>query len=330
MNPEYKNILITGGAGFIGTNFVYHYLESHPEASITVVDALTYAGNKESLKPILDKIHFIEENICNESAMDAIVEGRDAIVHFAAETHVDRSIDDPGPFLQTNIIGTEILARLALKHKVKRFHHISTDEVFGALKLDDKEIFSEDTPYNPHSPYSAAKASSDHIVRAYGDTYGLPYTISNCSNNYGPYQFPEKVIPLFITHAIDDKPLPIYGDGKAIRDYLHVVDHYSGIEKILHEGENASTFCIGGNEEKNSLEIAKVVLDALDKPNDMIEFVEDRKGHDRRYAIDSTKIKKDLGWAPERNFDEGIQETVQWYKDHESWWRPLQKKASWK
>lgn len=323
----FQKILVTGGAGFIGSNFVHHMVAKYPESHITVVDALTYAGNMANLQPVADKITFIEASIIDEAKMDEIVQGKDCIVHFAAETHVDRSILDPGPFLRTNVLGTEILARLALKHKVQRFHHISTDEVFGSLELSDTNIFNEATPYDPRSPYSASKAASDHMIRAYGETYGLPYTVTNCSNNYGPYHFPEKVIPLFITNALDDKPLPIYGDGKSVRDYLYVEDHVRAIDAILEKGKLGETYCVGGGAEKNGIEIAETVLKILNKPESLMQFVKDRAGHDRRYAIDAKKIREELGWNPHVSFEEGIAKTVQWYKENEAWWRPLKEKA---
>lgn len=322
----FNRILVTGGAGFIGANFVHHMAKKYPDSEIVVVDALTYAGNKENLAHVQEKITFIQADITDESKMDSVIEGKDCVVHFAAETHVDRSILDPGPFLRTNVLGTEILARLALKHKVQRFHHISTDEVFGSLELNS-DTFNETTPYNPRSPYSASKASSDHIIRAYAETYGLPFTMTNCSNNYGAYQFPEKIIPLFITNALDDKPLPIYGDGKSVRDYLFVDDHVAAIDMILEKGKVGETYCVGGGAEKNALQIAEVVLQALNKPKELMQFVSDRAGHDRRYAISAAKIHKELGWNPQVQFEEGIAKTIQWYQSHESWWRPLQNKA---
>ena len=323
----YTKVLVTGAAGFIGSNFVHFFVAKYPDAKVTVVDALTYAGNKENLQPIADKIEFVEANILDEAKMNQLVEGVDLVVHFAAESHVDRSIIDPGPFLRTNVLGTEILARLALKHKVKRFHHVSTDEVFGSLALGDTKIFNESTPYDPRSPYSASKAASDHIVRAYGETYGLPFTITNCSNNYGPYHFPEKVIPLFITNAIDNQPLPIYGDGKSVRDYLYVEDHVRAIDVILEEGKLGETYCVGGGAEKNGIEIAETILKILGKPATLMQFVKDRAGHDRRYAIDATKIHNELGWSPQVSFEEGIQKTIEWYNKNEAWWRPLKEKA---
>lgn len=323
----YKKVLVTGAAGFIGSNFAHFFVAKYPDAKVTVVDALTYAGNKENLQPVADKIEFVEASILDEPKIDQLMEGVDLVVHFAAESHVDRSIIDPGPFLRTNVLGTEILARLALKHKVNRFHHISTDEVFGSLALEDTKIFNESTPYNPRSPYSASKAASDHIVRAYGETYGLPFTITNCSNNYGPYHFPEKVIPLFITNAIDNQPLPIYGDGKSVRDYLYVEDHVRAIDVILEKGKLGETYCVGGGAEKNGIEIAETVLKILGKPTTLMQFVKDRAGHDRRYAIDAAKIHSELGWSPQVSFEEGIQKTIEWYNKNEAWWRPLKEKA---
>ena len=315
-------LLITGGAGFIGSNFVHFVTAEHPSYEIVVVDAFTYAGNRSSLAPVSERITVAEADICDEPAMDEVVAGCDAIVHFAAESHVDRSIDDPGPFLRTNILGTETLLRLARKHRVGRFHHISTDEVFGALPLDGGR-FNEDTPYAPRSPYAASKAASDHLVRAYGETYGLPYSITNCSNNYGPYHLPEKAIPLFITNALDGKNLPLYGDGRSVRDYLYVTDHCRAIDLVLHEGKDGSTYCIGGGAERDGIQLAHTILDLLDLPYDRIEFVADRPGHDRRYAIDASRIGDELGWKPSVSFEEGIAATIRWYQDHEDWWRSI-------
>jgi dTDP-glucose 4,6-dehydratase len=300
-------------------------MEKHPDYEIVNFDKLTYAGNLENLKSVENnpKYTFIQGDICDRKAVEKAVYGVDAIVHFAAESHVDRSITGPSVFIETNIVGTQILLDAA-KEKNIRFHHVSTDEVFGALDLDKPEVmFLETTPYNPHSPYSASKASSDHLVRAYHDTYGLPITISNCSNNYGPFQFPEKVIPLFITNAMDDKPLPIYGSGKAIRDYLYVTDHCEAIALILEKGKIGETYCVGGDSEKNGLEVAAAILKAVDKPDSLKTFVEDRKGHDMRYAIDHSKITKELGWQPSVNFEEGMQKTVKWYEDNKEWWERI-------
>jgi dTDP-glucose 4,6-dehydratase len=315
-------LLITGGAGFIGANFVHHIVESRPDYDIVVVDAFTYAGHRSSLAPVAEQITVVEADICDEGAMDETMAGCDVVVHFAAESHVDRSIDDPGPFLRTNILGTETLLRLARKHRVGRFHHISTDEVFGALTLDGG-LFNEDTPYSPRSPYAASKAASDHLVRAYGDTYGLPFTITNCSNNYGPYHLPEKAIPLFITNALDGKTLPLYGDGRSVRDYLYVTDHCRAIDLVLQTGKEGRTYCVGGGAERDGVTLAETILDLLGLPHDRIEFVSDRPGHDRRYAIDATRIRDELGWEPSVTFEEGIAATIAWYQANEDWWRPI-------
>lgn len=317
--------LITGGAGFIGSNFILYMMQKYPDCQIVNLDKLTYAGNLENLKSVENdtRYKFIQGDICDRKVVEKAIDGVDAVVHFAAESHVDRSITGPAIFVETNIIGTQVLLDAA-KEKSVRFHHVSTDEVFGSLSLDNlKEEFNEDTPYAPHSPYSASKAGSDHLVRAYHDTYGLPITISNCTNNYGPYHFPEKVIPLFITNALNDKPLPIYGTGKAIRDYLYVADHCQAIDLILQKGKIGQTYCIGGDSEKNGLEVADAILDALNKPQSLKTFVEDRKGHDMRYAIDHSKITRDLGWKPSVNFEQGIQMTVDWYKENEEWWKRI-------
>ena len=313
---------VTGGAGFIGANFVHHTVEAHPDYDVVVVDAFTYAGHRSSLAPVAERITIVEADICDESAIDEVMAGCDAVVHFAAESHVDRSIDNPGPFLRTNILGTETLLRLARKHRVGRFHHISTDEVFGALTLDGGS-FDETTPYSPRSPYAASKAASDHLVRAYGETYGLPFSITNCSNNYGPYHLPEKAIPLFITNALDGKSLPLYGDGRSVRDYLYVNDHCRAIDLVLHAGKEGSTYCVGGGAERDGVAVAETILDLLELPRDRIEFVPDRPGHDRRYAIDASRIREDLGWTPSVSFEDGIAATIAWYQSNEEWWRPI-------
>ena len=319
-----KKMLITGGAGFIGSNFVHYTLKNHPDYEVTVVDSLTYAGDKGRLAEALDKITFIEADICDFDKMDELTQGKDFVVHFAAHSHVDRSIADPGPFLRANILGTDSIARAAIKNKVPRFHHVSTDEVFGTLPLDNLSAkFNEDTPYAPRSPYSASKASSDHIVRAYGESYGLPYTITNCSNNYGPWDSPGRVIPVFIANALDDKPLPVYGKGQAIRDYLFVEDHCSAIDLAIHQGEVEQTYCVGGGAQRNGIQIAETILDMLGKPKSLIEFVTDRPGHDMRYDIDPTHIQQTLGWKQGVTFEEGIKKTVDWYTARQDWWRPF-------
>ena len=319
-------LLITGGAGFIGANFVHHMLATYDDYEIVVADKLTYAGHWASLASAERCITFAKVDICDAEAMDVLMDGCDAVVHFAAESHVDRSITDPGPFLRTNILGTETLLRLALKHDVGRFHHISTDEVFGALELDGSR-FNEETPYAPRSPYAASKAASDHLVRAYGETYGLPFTITNCSNNYGPYHLPEKAIPLFITNALDGKPIPLYGDGKCVRDYLYVADHCRAIDMVLHDGPSGGTYCVGGGAERNGIQLAETILEILGRSPDLIQFVADRPGHDRRYAVDATKIADDLGWRPSVTFEEGIERTIEWYREHEDWWRPIKEQT---
>ncbi len=323
-----SHLLVTGGAGFIGANFVRYWKAHHPEDMIRVLDALTYAGNRRNLEGL--DIDFVQGDICDAATVTKAFDEIDIVVHFAAETHVDRSITGSMPFVQTNVIGTLALLEETKKRgdQIKRFHHISTDEVFGALELGTDEKFSEMTPYDPRSPYSASKAASDHLVRSYYHTHHLPITISNCSNNYGPYHFPEKLIPLMILNAMQDKPLPVYGDGLNVRDWIHVEDHCRGIEAILLKGKVGETYCLGGDAERANIDVVKRVLVALDKPESLIRYVEDRKGHDRRYAIDSSKAKRELGWEPKKSFEQGLQETVQWYLDHEDWWRPLLTKTS--
>jgi dTDP-glucose 4,6-dehydratase len=320
-------LLITGGCGFIGSNFILQILKKYSNYSIINLDKLTYAGNIENLKSIENdsRYNFIEGNICDKKLVDSLVKTVDAIVHFAAESHVDRSILNANDFIKTNIIGTHTLLEAAKRNGNKRFHHVSTDEVFGSL--GNKKSFNEESPYNPHSPYSASKAASDHLVRVYYYTYGLPITISNSSNNYGPYQFPEKLIPLFITNLIDNEKVSVYGEGLNVRDWIHVHDHNEAVDLILHKGKIGETYCIGGNAEKTNIEIAKKILTSFNKEKDFIEYVEDRKGHDFRYSIDFTKINKELEWVPKHNFEQGLKKTIDWYKDNEAWWRPLKKKV---
>lgn len=317
-------LLITGGAGFIGSNFILYWLKNHSEDDIVNLDKLTYAGNLENLKAVEKNSHyaFIQGDICDSNSVDRAMRGTDIVVHFAAESHVDRSIMDPSAFMKTNVIGTYTLVESALKEGVKRFHHISTDEVFGSLDLTDPSKFSERTPYNPRSPYSASKAGSDHIVRAYYHTYGLPITITNCSNNFGPYQFPEKFIPLAITNILEGKKVPVYGDGLYRRDWLYVDDHCRAIDLVLNKGVVGQTYCVGGlTEDINNLTIVKKILALLGKDESFIEFVKDRPGHDRRYGVDWTKINKELGWKPQYDFDTWLVKTVEWYQDHEQWWK---------
>ena len=318
-------LLVTGGAGFIGSNFILHWLKKYPQDKILNLDKLTYAGNLENLKSIEKNLNykFVHEDICNSQSVNALMNNEkfNIVVHFAAESHVDRSIADPAPFIKTNIEGTYVLLEAALKNGVKRFHHISTDEVFGALALDSKEKFNEKTGYNPRSPYSASKAASDHLVRAYHITYGLPVTISNCSNNFGPYQFPEKLISLAITNILEEKKVPVYGDGLYVRDWLHVEDHCEALDLILQKGKIGETYFIGGlTEDIPNKEVIKIILRHMGKDESFIEFVKDRPGHDRRYAIDWSKINRELGWKPRHNFAEALQLTIDWYTKNQDWW----------
>ena len=314
-------LLVTGGAGFIGSNFVHHILNTYPEYEVVTLDDLTYAGNLENLKAAErnPKHRFVKGSITDAVLVDGLVAECDIVVHFAAESHVDRSIIDPGAFVVTNVHGTYVLLEAAKKHS-KRFHHVSTDEVFGALGKDDAP-FDESTPYDPRSPYSASKAASDHLVRAYFHTYGLPVTISNCSNNYGPYHFPEKLIPLAITNLLEGKSVPVYGDGLQVRDWLYVEDHCRAIDLIIHQGKLGETYCIGGNAELENIVIVKKLLELLGKDESSIEYVKDRAGHDRRYAINFTKIKTELGWEPTVTLEEGLAQTVEWFKQNEAWWK---------
>lgn len=316
-------ILVTGGTGFIGSNFILYWMKKYPDDQVVNFDKLTYAGNLENLKSVEENDHyqFVHGNICDAIAVAKAMEGIDMVVHFAAESHVDRSILEAAPFITTNVVGTQILLDAALKQNVKRFHHISTDEVFGSLSLDDSNKFDESTRYNPRSPYAASKAASDHLVRAHAITYGLPITITNCSNNFGPYQFPEKFIPLAITNLLEGKKVPVYGDGLYVRDWLYVEDHCRAIDLILQKGKSGETYCVGGvTEDINNLEVIKKILKILGKDEDMIEFVKDRPGHDRRYAVDWSKIKTELAWEPLNNFDEWLDRTVSWYRDNAAWW----------
>lgn len=316
--------LITGGAGFIGSNFIQYVLEKYPDDSVVNLDLLTYAGNSENLRTIEDNLNykFVKGDICDKELVNDLVKDVDVIVHFAAESHVDRSIADAAPFVRTNVLGTQILLDAALRNGKKRFHHISTDEVFGDLGIDDS-WFNENTVYSPHSPYSASKAASDHLVRVYFYTHGLPITISNCSNNYGPYQYPEKVIPLFITNLIEKKKVPLYGAGMNIRDWLYVKDHCRAIDLILRKGRIGETYCVGGESEISNLELTKKIIFKMGFGEDMISYVTDRLGHDRRYAINCEKIKNELSWTPEHDFEKGIEETIDWYKNNEKWWKRL-------
>ena len=318
-------LLITGGAGFIGANFIHYILAKYPTYSVVNLDMLTYAGDKNSLKQWegSSRYEFVLGDVCDRGLVDSLVAQCDAIVHFAAESHVDRSIKDATAFIQTNIIGTYTLLESARTHN-KRFHHVSTDEVFGQLK-DTDEPFNEHTPYDPRSPYSASKASSDHLVMAYYHTYSLPVTISNCSNNYGPYQFPEKLIPLAITNLMEGKQIPVYGDGKQIRDWLYVEDHCEAIDMILRQGVYGEVYCVGGNSEKRNIDVVSSILSIMNKDETSITYVADRAGHDRRYAISFAKIEERLGWRPRVSFEEGLTKTIAWYNDNKDWWTPKKK-----
>lgn len=319
-------ILVTGGAGFIGANFVLYMLAKYTDVEIVNLDALTYAGNLENLKDAEGKKNykFIKGDITDPKAVAEAMKGCDTVVHFAAESHVDRSILTPAIFIKTNVLGTQILLDAALKEGVKRFHHVSTDEVYGALPLDTEDKFREDTPYDPHSPYSASKAASDHLVRAYGDTFDLPFTISNCSNNYGPYQFPEKLIPLAIANLDEGKKIPVYGDGLYVRDWLYVTDHCEAIDRILQKGKEGETYLIGGlTEDVPNIDLIKMILRIMGKNEDSLEYVKDRPAHDRRYAVDWTKINKELGWKPRHGFEQGIKDTVDWYLSNKEWWQSI-------
>ena len=319
-------ILVTGGAGFIGSNFILYWINKYPQDQIINLDKLTYAGNLENLKAVENNPNysFVQADICDRKVVDELTKDSDVVVHFAAESHVDRSILDPSPFIKTNIEGTYTLLESGLKNKIKRFHHISTDEVFGALDLDSQEKFSEKTSYNPRSPYSASKAASDHLVRAYYTTYNLPVTISNCSNNYGHYQYPEKLIALAITNLIEGKNVPIYGDGLYVRDWLYVEDHVSAIDLILKKGRSGETYLIGGlNQDCSNLELIKKIVRLMNKDEKVIEFVKDRPGHDRRYAIDWSKINKELGWQPKYDFEIGLKKTIDWYFNNRHWWERI-------
>mgnify|MGYP000750839804 FL=1 len=324
MINTYSNIIVTGGCGFIGSNFVHYVVNNHPETHVTVLDKLTYAGNKENVAGLPeDRVELVVGDICDRELLGRLVPGHDAIVHYAAESHNDNSIANPEPFLRTNVEGTYCLLEACRKYDV-RYHHVSTDEVYGDLALDDPTRFTEETPYNPSSPYSSTKAASDLLVRAWTRTYGLKTTISNCSNNYGPYQHVEKFIPRQITNIICGIKPKLYGDGLNVRDWIHTEDHSSAVWTILTKGNIGETYLIGADGEKNNLDVLHAILKSMGKDENDFNWVKDRPGHDRRYAIDSTKLRTELGWQPQHtNFEEGLAQTIQWYKDNESWWRPV-------
>lgn len=316
-------LLVTGGSGFIGSHFIRYMLTTYKDCEVVNIDALTYAGDPAALSEFADdsRYSFVCGDICDRELVDTLVPLCDVIVHFAAESHVDKSIEDGGIFLKTNVVGTYTLLDSARVHGKKRFHHVSTDEVFGQLDEYDKP-FNEMTPYDPRSPYSASKAASDHMVRAYFHTYGLPITISNCSNNYGPYQFPEKLIPLAVTNLLEGKPVPLYGDGKNIRDWLYVEDHCRALDLIIRHGEIGETYCIGGQSEKRNVEVIEEILEVMGKSTESILYVGDRLGHDKRYAISYLKLEEEFGWSPQVSFTEGLRRTILWYTDHTEWWKP--------
>ncbi|MEY8233683.1 dTDP-glucose 4,6-dehydratase [Oscillospiraceae bacterium 50-16] len=321
-------ILVTGGAGFIGSNFIFYERKKHPDYDIICLDKLTYAGNLATLETVMDQpnFKFVRGDIADREAVFALFESErpDVVVNFAAESHVDRSIEDPGIFLKTNVLGTQVLLDACRQFGVMRYHQVSTDEVYGDLPLDRPDLFfTEETPLHTSSPYSASKASADLLCSAYQRTYGLPITISRCSNNYGPYQFPEKLIPLMIANALADKPLPVYGEGLNVRDWLYVEDHCAAIDLILEKGKVGQVYNIGGHNEMKNIDIVKLICKALDKPESLITYVTDRKGHDMRYAIDPSFIHQELGWLPETKFEDGIQKTIKWYLDNRSWWEEI-------
>ncbi|MCI0479487.1 dTDP-glucose 4,6-dehydratase [Candidatus Uhrbacteria bacterium] len=316
-------LLVTGGAGFIGTNFVYHTLRTHPRDEVTALDALTYAGNAENLKPLgtHPRFTFVKGDVCDREVVEALVRDADAVVHFAAESHVDRSISDPTAFVRTNVLGTQTLLDACRRNGNVRFHHVSTDEVFGSL--GPTGLFDEGSRYDPRSPYSASKAAADHLVRAAWHTHRLPVTVSNCSNNYGPFCFPEKLIPLFITNLLEGRKVPLYGDGLNVRDWIHVSDHCRGVDLALRNGTAGETYCFGGRNERTNVELTELILFEMGFGKEMIQPVADRPGHDRRYAIDGTKAERELGWHPEIPFILGIRRTIAWYVANRAWWEPL-------
>jgi dTDP-glucose 4,6-dehydratase len=322
-------LLITGGAGFIGSNFVHYWLERHPADEVVVYDLLTYAGNRESLSAVEDRIVFVQGDICDRELAESVLRehGTDVVVNFAAESHNSLAVVDPTRFFRTNVLGTQTLLDASRAAAVGRFHHVSTCEVYGDLALDTDEMFTEESPYRPRTPYNASKAGADHAVRAYSETFGLPVTITNCSNNYGPFQFPEKVIPLFTTNALDDEPLPLYASTQNKREWLHVLDHCEAIDLVLHEGRIGETYNVGSNVEATIEEIADRVLELTGKPESLKTIVPDRPGHDRRYLLDASKISNELGWKPAHPFADGLAETVAWYSANRDWWEPLKARA---
>jgi dTDP-glucose 4,6-dehydratase len=321
-------LLVTGGAGFIGSNFIHYWLGRHPDDHVTVIDLLTYAGERRSLADLEDRIAFVEGDIAELDLCERVLsDGVDVVVNFAAESHNSLAVVDPGRFFRTNVIGTQTLLEAARKAEVSRFHHVSTCEVYGDLPLDSTEVFTEVSPYRPRTPYNASKAGADHAVRAYHETYELPITITNCSNNFGPFQFPEKVIPLFVTNALDDIELPLYASTQNKREWLHVDDHCRAIELVLERGRIGETYNVGSGVERSIEEIADAVLELTGKPDSLKSIVPDRPGHDRRYLLDSGKLRRELGWKPDIDFADGMRETVAWYAANRAWWEPLKERA---
>ncbi len=320
-----RKIMVTGGCGFIGSNFIRHIINKYPEAEVVNLDALTYAGTLENLRDVgkNPRYKFIKGSVCDPHAVAEAMDKADAVVHFAAESHVDRSIEDPSVFVMTNVVGTQVLLDRAVKLKLEFFVQISTDEVYGSLGPEG--YFTETTPLSPNSPYSASKAGADMLALAYHHTFGLPVAVTRCSNNYGPYQFPEKLIPLFINNALQDKPVPLYGDGQNVRDWLHVSDHCKAVDMVMRKGAPGEVYNIGGNNERKNIEITALILKELNKPHSLINHVTDRLGHDRRYAIDSSKIQREIGWKPEVSFEGGIRDTIKWYTDNQEWCRLVSK-----
>lgn len=323
-------VIVTGGAGFIGSNLVHYWIAHHPEDSVTVVDALTYAGRRESLSDLSGnpRFAFVERSINDAGAMEATLGGADLVVHLAAESHNDRAIEEPLPFVETNVLGTAVLLEACRKKEVRRFHHVSTDEVYGSLELGDPAKFTESTPYHPRGPYSASKAGSDHLVRAWHETYGLGVTVSNCGNNFGPFQFPEKLIPLAITRLLHGGKVPLYGDGRNVRDWIYVLDHCAAIDLIARRGRIGSTYLVSAENELANIEVVRRILRRMGRGEESIERVPDRKGHDRRYALDPSRLKTELGWRPQVDFDTGLSQTIDWYTRHVDWWTPLVERAA--
>lgn len=320
-----RTLLVTGAAGFIGANFVHYWTKTHPDDQIVAYDLLTYAGSEANLESVVDRITFIRGDICDQTKVEEVLaqHGIDAVVNFAAESHNSLAVLDPGRFFETNVVGTQRMLEACRRRGVQRFHHVSTCEVYGDMVLDDEGAFTEDSPYRPRTPYNASKAAADHAVRAYRETFGLPVTITNCSNNYGPYQFPEKVIPVFVTNAMQDQPLPVYATSQNRREWLHVDDHCRAIDAVLTRGRVGETYNIGSGHEASVQQLADVILHILHKPASLVTTVPDRPGHDRRYLLDSGKVRDELGWTPHVEFETGIEDTIRWYADNVAWWAPL-------